>query len=109
MQQSNYKNQKEGKALSFTAWGTKRPKFPVAILSQGHGSGLYCSIAPFLECVNGIEAKGRRHVTQADIATHNTLELRAEASCNGSSNTREQPSSTAGKTAKGTYEMLWKN
>ena len=27
MQQSNYKNQKEGKALSFTAWGTKRPKF----------------------------------------------------------------------------------
>ena len=97
MQQSNYKNQKEGKALSFTAWGAKRPKFsakksleadfldvknrmrlifwskntfrswvywkwqkqrrvkknqqliffsPVAILSQGHGSGLYCSIAP---------------------------------------------------------------
>ena len=37
------------------------------------------------------------------------LELRAEASCNGSSNTREQPSSTAGKTAKGTYNMLWKN
>ena len=28
VQQSNYKNQKEGKALSFTAWGTKRPKFP---------------------------------------------------------------------------------
>ena len=27
MQQSNYKNQKEGKAISFAAWGTKRPKF----------------------------------------------------------------------------------
>ena len=27
MQQSNYENQKEGKALSFTARGTKRPKF----------------------------------------------------------------------------------
>ena len=34
----------------------------------------------FFKSVNGIEAKGRRHVTQADVATHNTLKVFAHCS-----------------------------
>ena len=42
-------------------------------VQKNHFSLLCFDYFTFLECVNGIEAKGRRHVTQADIATHNTL------------------------------------
>ena len=42
-------------------------------VQKNHFALLCFDYFTFLECVNGIEAKGRRHVAQADVATHNTL------------------------------------